>query len=53
MTNPPEPKPAKADAKTLRAERVAQALRDNLQKRKAQARARATPPAKPPEPEKP
>jgi hypothetical protein len=58
MNQPPDPAPSppsKFDAKALRAERVAAALRQNLLRRKAQARARATaePPVAPDEPVRP
>lgn len=41
ITDVPPAKPTKSDEKALRAERVAAALRENLRKRKEQARARA------------
>ncbi len=41
MTSSDEPPAPKLDAKALRAERVAAALRENLRRRKEQARARA------------
>jgi hypothetical protein len=48
MSDAPRLTPARRDAQAARAERLARALRENLHRRKDQARSRATGAAEPP-----